>query len=107
MKKYQNELLGLSRTEIQNVWNNVWNEIQKLNPLEDTEKLVELNRKFDKCVEAIYAVDCGDHWVVNSASRVNGKHRTYKVKKGSCQGTPTRSSQYRVQGLYLEKEVQL
>ena len=81
MKNYQNELLGLSRTEIRKEWDNVWSEIQKLNPLEDTEKLVELNRKFDKCVESYYSVDCGDYWVVNTASRVNGKHRTYKVKK--------------------------
>lgn len=105
MEKYQNELLGLSRTEIRKEWDNVWSEIQKLNPLEDTEKLVDLNKKFDKCVEAIYAMDCGDYWVVSTASRVNGKHRTYKVKKGSCQGTPTRSSQYRFQGICLEKEV--
>ena len=83
MKKYQNELLGLSRTEIQNVWNNVWNEIQKLNPLEDTEKLVELNRKYDKCVEVIYAVDCGSYWKVTRASRVNENNWTYKVKKES------------------------
>ena len=82
-QKYQNELLGLSRTEIRNEWDNVWNEIQKLNPLEETEKLVELNKKFDKCVESYYSVDCGDYWVVNTASRVNGKHKTYKVMKVS------------------------
>lgn len=82
-KKYQNELLGLSRTELQKVWESCWDEIQKLNPIRDTEKLVELNRKFDKCVESYYAVDCGDYWKVNSASRVNGKHRTYWVKKVS------------------------
>lgn len=102
-QKYQNELLGLSRTEIRNEWDNVWNEIQKLNPLEETEKLVELNKKFDKCVEAIYANDCGDYWVVNSASRVNGKHRTYKVMKGSCYGTPVSGSLYRFQGIHLEE----
>lgn len=102
MKKYQNELLGKTREEIIKVWDNVWTQIQNLDPMKDINELVELNKKFDKCVEAIYAVDCGDHWEVNTASRVNGKHRTYKVKKGSCQGSPTRSSQYRVQGIYLE-----
>ena len=81
MKEYQNELLGLSRTEIRKEWDNVWSEIQKLNPLEDTEKLVELNKRFNKCVEAYYAVDCGSYWKVNSASRVNGKYKTYWVKK--------------------------
>ena len=81
MMNYQNELLGLSRTEIRKDWDNVWSEIQKLNPLEDTEKLVELNKRFDKCVEAYYAVDCGSYWKVNSASRVNGKYKTYWVKK--------------------------
>lgn len=45
MMNYQNELLGLSRTEIRKEWDNVWTQIQKLNPLEDTEKLVELNKK--------------------------------------------------------------
>ena len=84
MKKiYVNELLGLSRTEIRKEWDKVWSEIQKLNPLVDTDKLVELNKKFDKCVEAIYANDCGGYSVVNSASRINGKYRTYKVMKES------------------------
>ena len=84
MKKiYVNELLGLSRTEIRKEWDKVWSEIQKLNPLEDTDKLVKLNKKFDMCVDAYYAVDCGSYWEVKSASRVNGKHRTYKVMKES------------------------
>ena len=84
MKKiYVNELLGLSRTEIRKEWKNCWDKIQKLNPIKDWEELVELNKKFDKCVEAIYANDCGGYWVVNSASRVNGKYRTYKVMKES------------------------
>lgn len=83
MKNYQNELLGKTREEIIKVWDNVWTQIQNLDPMKDINELVELNKKFDKCVEAIYAVDCGDHWVVNTASRVNGKHRTYKVKKES------------------------
>ena len=105
IKKYVNELLGLSRTEIRKEWENCWDRIQKVNPIRDYQELEELNNRFDKCVEAYYAVDCGDYWVVSTASRVNGKHRTYKVKKGSCQGTHTRSSQYRFQGICLEKEV--
>ena len=83
MEKYQNELLGLSRTEIRKEWENCWDKIQKLNPIRDYKELEDLNKKFDKCVEAIYANDCGDYWVVNSASRVNGKYRTYKVMKES------------------------
>ena len=82
-KKYQNELLGLSRTELQNVWESCWDDIQKLNPIREYKELEELNKRFDKCVEAYYAIDCGDYWKVNSASRVNGKYRTYKVMKVS------------------------
>ena len=70
-------------TEIQKEWDNCWDKIQKLNPIKDWEVLVELNKKYDKCVKAIYANDCGDYWVVNSASRVNGKYGTYKVMKES------------------------
>ena len=81
-KNYQNELLGLSRTEIQKVWVNLWDDILRLDPVKDYQQLVELNKRFDKCVEAYYAVDCGDHWVVNSASRVKG-YSTYKVMKES------------------------
>ena len=83
IKLYGNELLGLSRTELRKEWGNCWEKIQKLKPLKDWEELVDLNKKFDKCVEAIYANDSGDYWVVNSASRVNGKYRTYKVMKES------------------------
>ena len=83
MKKYQNELLGLSRTEIQNVWNNVWDEIPRLDPVKDYQQLVKLNRKFNQCVEAYYAVDCGSYWKVTRASRVNENNWTYKVKKES------------------------
>ena len=84
MKKiYVNELLGLSRTEIRKEWDKVWSEIQKLNPLVDTDKLVELNKKFGKCVEAYYAVDCGDHWVVSKATDVKRKYGTFKVQKVS------------------------
>ena len=83
MIKYVNELLGLSRTEIRKEWDKVWSEIQKLNPLVDTDKLVELNKRFDKCVEAYYAVDCGDHWVVSKATDVKRKYGTFKVQKVS------------------------
>ena len=83
IKLYVNELLGLSRTEIRKEWESCWDRLQKLNPIKDWEVLVELNKKFDKCVEAIYANACRDYWVVNSASRVNGKYRTYKVMKES------------------------
>lgn len=82
-KKYQNDLLGQSKTEIKKEWENLWDKIQKLNPIRDYKELEELNKMFDKCVEAIYANDCGGYWVVNSASSVNGKHRTYKVMKES------------------------
>lgn len=81
MKIYKNELLGLSKIEIKKEWDNVWSEIQKLNPLEDTEKLIELQDKFDKCVEAYYATDCGDYWEVRSARCINGKQKHYKVEK--------------------------
>ena len=83
MKKYQNDLLGLSRTELQKEWESCWDELQKLNPIRDTEKLVELNKKFDRCVEAYYAVDCGDYWNVTSASKVNGSGWSFKVMKES------------------------
>ena len=81
MEKYQNELLGLSRTEIRKEWENCWDKIQKLNPIRDYQELEELNKRFDKCVEAYYSVDCGSYWKVNSASRVNRKYKTYWVKK--------------------------
>lgn len=81
-KNYQNGFLGKSRTEIKNEWNSLWDEILRLDPVKDYQQLVELNKRFDKCVEAYYAVDCGDHWVVNSASRVKG-YSTYNVMKVS------------------------
>ena len=83
MEKYQNELLGLSRTEIRKEWENCWDKIQKLNPIKDWEELVKLNKMFDKCVEAYYSVDCGDHWVVSKATDVKRKYGTYKVMKES------------------------
>ena len=83
MMNYQNEILGLSRTEIWKEWENCWDKIQKLNPIIDYKELEELNKRFDKCVEAYYSVDCGSYWEVKSASRVSGKYRTYKVMKVS------------------------
>ena len=83
MSIYQNELLGLSRTEIRKEWENCWDRIQKVNPIRDYKELKDLNKRFDKCVEAYYAVDCGSYWEVKSASRVSGKYRTYKVMKVS------------------------
>ena len=83
MIKYVNELLGLSRTEIRKEWENCWDRIQKVNPIRDYKELKDLNKRFDKCVEAYYAVDCGSYWEVKSASRVSGKYRTYKVMKVS------------------------
>ena len=82
-KKYQNDLLGQSKTKIWKEWENCWDKIQKLNPIRDYKELEELNKRFDKCVEAYYAVDCGSYWEVKSASRVSGKYRTYKVMKES------------------------
>lgn len=85
MKKqiYQNDLLGWSKEKIKKEWNNVWEKIKSLNPLKDITELVELNKRFDKCVEAYYAVDCGDCWKVKSASRVMGNYMTYTAKKES------------------------
>lgn len=80
---YVNELLGLSRTEIRKEWENCWDKIQKLNPIRDYQELEELNNRFDKCVEAYYAVDCGSYWEVKSASRVSGKYMTFRVQKAS------------------------
>ena len=83
MKKYQNELLGLSGTELKKEWENCWDRIQKVNPIRDYKELEDLNKRFDKCVEAYYAVDCGSYWVVSKAPDVKRKYRTYKVMKES------------------------
>ena len=80
---YENELLGQSRTEIRKEWESCWDRIQKVNPIRDYKELEELNKRFEKCVEAYYSVDCGSYWEVKSASRVSGKYRTYKVMKVS------------------------
>ena len=83
MEKYQNELLGLSRTEIRKEWESCWDRIQKVNPIRDYKELEDLNKRFDKCVEAYYAVDCGSYWVVSKAPDVKRKYGTYKVMKES------------------------
>ena len=80
---YENELLGLSKTEIRKEWENCWDRIQKVNPIRDYKELEELNKRFEKCVEAYYSVDCGDHWVVSKATDVKRKYGTFKVMKVS------------------------
>ncbi len=82
-QKYQNEFLGLPRVDIQKEWGNCWDKIYKLNPIRDYEELVELNKRFDKCVEAYYAIDCGDHWKITKASDPTRKYGTFKVMKDS------------------------
>ncbi len=82
-KKYENELLGQPRLELKKEWENCWDKIQKLNPIRDYKELEELNKRFDKCVEAYYSVDCGDHWVVSKATDVKRKYGTFKVQKGT------------------------
>ena len=51
-KKYQNELLGMSKTELKKEWNNLWDDFLRLDPVKDYMELVELNKRFDKCVES-------------------------------------------------------
>ena len=80
---YENELLGQSRTEIRKEWESCWDRIQKVNPIRDYKELEDLNKRFDKCVEAYYSVDCGDHWVVSKATDVKRKYGTFKVMKVS------------------------
>ena len=75
--------MGQSKTEIWKEWENCWDKIQKLNPIRDYKELEDLNKRFDECVEAYYAVDRGSYWEVKSASRVSGKYKTYKVMKES------------------------
>jgi len=82
-KNYENDLLGQSKTEIKKEWENLWDKIQKVNPIRDYKELEELNKRFDKCVEAYYSVDCGDHWVVSKATDVKRKYGTFKVQKGT------------------------
>ena len=54
-----------------------------MNPIRDYKELEELNKRFEKCVEAYYSVDCGDHWVVSKATDVKRKYGTFKVMKVS------------------------
>lgn len=82
-KMYENEFLGLSRTELQKEWDTCWDRILTLDPQKDYKELEELNKRFDKCVESYYAVDCGDHWVVSKGTDVKRKYGTCKVQKGT------------------------
>lgn len=79
-KQYQNELLGQSKSELKKEWISLWEKILCLDPVKDYKEVEELNKRFDKCVEAYYAIDCGDYWEVNRASRMKG-YTTYKVMK--------------------------
>ena len=76
-KKYENEFLGQSKTELKKEWENCWDRILTLNPQKDYQELVDLNKRFDKCVEAFFAIDCGEHWDVTKASDVKRKKGTY------------------------------
>lgn len=83
MNKYNNELLCQSKPEIKKEWVSCWEKLTKLDPMKDYDEMMKLNQRFDKCVEAYYAVDCGTYWKVQSASSVKGRYRTYKVMKES------------------------
>jgi len=82
-QNYQNEMLGQSKPELKKEWMNLWNRLISLDPVKDYQELVELNKRFDKCVEAYYSVDCGDHWLVSKATDVKRKYGTFKVQKGT------------------------
>lgn len=82
MRKYVNELLGQSKSELKKEWENLWEKLLCLDPVKDYKEFEELNKRFDKCVEAYYAIDCGNYWEVSRASRVKG-YSTYKVQKES------------------------
>lgn len=75
-------MLGQSKPELKKEWENLWGKLLCLDPVRDYKELEELNKRFDKCVEAYYAIDYGDHWEVNRASRLKG-YTTYKVQKES------------------------
>lgn len=79
---YVNEFLGLSKSVISEKRHKIHKEILALDPLEDIDKIAELQNQADKLVEAYYAIDCGSYWEVNSA-RVpsNGKPMKYKINK--------------------------
>lgn len=82
-QNYQNDLLGQSKTEIKKIWDGLWDKMVSLDPIRDANEIVEVKNRFDKCVEAYYAVDCGNHWEVKSASSIRGRYMTYKVMKES------------------------
>ncbi len=83
-KKYSNDFLGMDKRELKKVWDDVATQLGQLDPSDDAdfEKWVVAKETFDKCVEAYYAKDCGDHWLVVSARHTgDGSYKTYKVKK--------------------------
>ena len=80
-QKYRNEMLCQSREEIKKVWDNCWEKIQSLDPMKDFKELVELNKQFDKCVEAYHAEDCGSFWKVRKASVGREGPEYYIVRK--------------------------
>ncbi len=80
-QKYVNEMLGQSKPELKEEWESLWNRLVSLDPVKDYQELVELNKRFDKCVESYYAIDCGDHWMVSKATDVTRKYGTFKVQK--------------------------
>ena len=78
--------MGQSEPELKKEWENCWDKILTLDPQKDYKEFEELNKRFDKCVESYYAVDCGDHWDVTKASdvkRKKGTYGTFKVQKGT------------------------
>lgn len=81
MVKYANNLLGKSKEEILKEWKSVSEEISKVNVETEAENLAELNKRFNQCVEAYYAVDCGGYWLVKTASTINGMSKTIKLCK--------------------------
>ncbi len=87
MKKiYENDLLGQPKPELKKEWENLWDRILTLDSQKDYQELEDLNKRFDKCVESYYAIDCGDHWDVTKASdvkRKKGTYKTFKVQKGT------------------------
>lgn len=82
-ENYENDLLGWSKEEIKKEWLSLWDKILSLDPQREASEIAEVNKRFDKCVEAYYAVDCGTYWEVKSASKVRGRYMTYTVEKES------------------------
>ena len=83
-KKYSNDFLGMDKRELKKVLDDVATQLGQLDPSDDKvlDQLVVANEMFDKVVEAYYAKDCGDHWLVVSARHTgDGRCKTYKVKK--------------------------